>query len=332
MRLPLLTRHADTLRYVRASGTLRLLDRHAFPGETRFVECVDVAAVVRAIVALDLQGGSPAAYAAGYGLALAARAWHDRPSDVRRGAIIQAGAALTAAQPLDAVLERIIGHCLARADAAILAGGDAEEAILSFIEGEIRRADKVAERCGRLAAELLDDSDRVLSHAFPGAALNWMLFSASAEQGKQLQLSTTETNPDRQGGRLAAHQAREIGITVAPLGAATVEDSLAQGLIGVYVAAATRIALDGSATGATGTSHYAALAKRHGVPVYILGYDVVDPAAATGADLSSAAPEPDVTRPELISAIITPRGVYRPEMIGRHLDGGEAPLDVIPLS
>jgi methylthioribose-1-phosphate isomerase len=40
----------------------------------------------------------------------------------------------------------------------------------------------------------------------------------------------------------------------------------------------------------------------------------------------------DVLPPELISAIITSRGIYRPEMIARYLGDGEAPLDVIPLS
>jgi methylthioribose-1-phosphate isomerase len=36
--------------------------------------------------------------------------------------------------------------------------------------------------------------------------------------------------------------------------------------------------------------------------------------------------------PSLISAIITNRGIYRPEMIARYLGDGDAPLDVIPLS
>jgi methylthioribose-1-phosphate isomerase len=40
----------------------------------------------------------------------------------------------------------------------------------------------------------------------------------------------------------------------------------------------------------------------------------------------------DVTPPDLVSAIITDRGMYRPAMIGRyHDDASEAPLDVIPL-
>jgi methylthioribose-1-phosphate isomerase len=38
-----------------------------------------------------------------------------------------------------------------------------------------------------------------------------------------------------------------------------------------------------------------------------------------------------VVPPEQISAIITSRGIYRPEMVARYLGDGDAPVDVIPL-
>jgi methylthioribose-1-phosphate isomerase len=90
MALPLLTRRGDTLRYDRERGIVLVLDRRAYPHETVFVECADVEAVARAVETMVVQGGPPLAYVAGYGLALAARAWKNRPSEARRGAIIQA--------------------------------------------------------------------------------------------------------------------------------------------------------------------------------------------------------------------------------------------------
>ena len=59
---------------------------------------------------------------------------------------------------------------------------------------------------------------------------------------------------------------------------------------------------------------------------YVLGGDGPDPA------LDTVVAAHDVMPPELISAIITSRGIYRPEMIARYLGDGDAPLDVIPLS
>ena len=43
------------------------------------------------------------------------------------------------------------------------------------------------------------------------------------------------------------------------------------------------------------------------------------------------APDLDVTPPDLISAIVTSRGIYRPERVADHLRDGDAPIDVIPL-
>src|SRR5207253_8665353 len=111
-------------------------------------------------------------------------------------------------------LHAIITQGLACADTAILAGQDAEEALINFVAGEVSRGDKVAERCGRIAAGLLSDGDRMLTHCFAGAALNWMLYVAHIEQKKQLQLYPTETRPYLQGARLTAHQALEIGVPV----------------------------------------------------------------------------------------------------------------------
>src|SRR5688572_23749075 len=88
MTLPLLARYADTLRYDRERGVVLVLDRRVYPGETSFVACADVESLARAIDTTLLPGGRAAAYAAGYGLALAARAWSGRPTDAQRGAII----------------------------------------------------------------------------------------------------------------------------------------------------------------------------------------------------------------------------------------------------
>lgn len=354
MTLPLLTRLGDTLRYDRERGVVLALDQRVYPGETAFVECTDAEAVARAIAEMVVEGERATAYAAGYGLALTARAWKARPSDARRSAIIQAGQQLVHIRPT-AALRRVVEEGLARADAAILDGADAEQALADFVDGAVRRADKVAERCGRNAAGLLDDGDRILTHGFAGGALNWMLYVAQVEQGKQLQLYATESRPRLQGARLTAHQALAIGMPVTLLPDTAPGGCLARGMFSVYIAGSARIALDGSVASEAGTYQYAALARRHQVPFYVLGYDGPDPAMPSGAGIMIAerdpaevlqsagariapegalayAPDLDVTPPELISAIVTSRGIYRPERIADHLRDGDAPIDVIPLS
>src|SRR5262245_60652294 len=218
MTLPLLTRYADTLRYDVERGVLLALDRRLYPDRVVFAECGDVAAVARAIEELAIQGSRSPAYAGGYGLALAARAWQGRPSEAQRGAIIQASQLLREVAPRAALLDQILEQGLARADAAILAGDAAEDAVVSFIQAEVSRADRVAERCGRIAAGLVDDGDRLLTYSFAGPALSWMLYAAYAEQNKQIQLSITALPPAHSSAQLAGHQAAEIGVPVTRLG------------------------------------------------------------------------------------------------------------------
>jgi methylthioribose-1-phosphate isomerase len=333
MTLPLLTYYATILRYDAARGVLTALDRRVYPDRTVFVECGDVAAVARAIETLAIQGGPSTAYAGGYGLALAARAWRGRPSEAQRGAIIQASQLLREAAPRSSLLARIVEQGLARADAAILAGNGAEGAVVSFIHAEVSRADRVAERCGRIAAGLVDDGDRLLAYGFAGSALNWMLYAAYAEQNKQIRASTVALPPAHSSARLAAQQAAEIGVPVIPLANLRPEQVFAgDNAVTLYIAGAERVALDGSVAGAAGAGQYAEQARGYGLPVYILGYDGPERNTATAADLLGAAGEDiDMIAPALISAIVTSRGIYRPEMIARHLGDGDAPLDVIPL-
>jgi methylthioribose-1-phosphate isomerase len=355
MTLPLLTRRGDTLRYDRERGIVLVLDRRRYPHETIFVECADVEAVGRAITTMVVQGGPPLAYVAGYGLALAARAWKARPSDAQRAAIIQAAEVLRRTRPTADDLRQIIEHALVRADSAILDGDDAETALADFVDAQVKRGDKVAERCGRNAAGLLTEGDQILTHCFAGAALNWMLYVAHVEQAKPLRLYATETRPYLQGARLTAHQALAIGVPVTLLTDNMPGFCFARGMFNLYITAADRIALDGSIANKIGTYQYAVLAQRHHVPFYVLGYDGPDSATPTGADIPIEERDPsevlefagqrsappgaegyypafDVTPPDLVSAIVTNRGIYRPERIADYLGDGEAPLDIIPLA
>jgi methylthioribose-1-phosphate isomerase len=320
MPLPLLARYADIVRYDPERGRVLALDWRVYPAQTTLMEYAGAEAIASAIEASAARHAA-AAYLAGYGLVLAAREWAGRPSDARRGAVIQAGEWLRGVLPGDPRAARLLDEGLARADAATLAGQDAQQALLHFVQSEITRADRVAERCGRIATGLLDERDHVLTHGFAGPALLWMLHVALTEQSKPIALSVfgAQTPDD---ARLTVELAREIGLPATLLD----EPESGQAAATVFVAGAERIALDGGVAGAPGVAHYAELARQQGLARYGLGGDGPDPAVAAFTAAS------DVLPPELTSAIITSRGIYRPEMIARYLGDGEAPLDVIPLS
>jgi methylthioribose-1-phosphate isomerase len=312
------------VRYDAERGRVLALDWRAYPAETALVAYSDVEAIVHAIEAGAVRHAA-AAYLAGYGLALAAREWGARPSDARRGALIQAGAWLRSAAPGNARMSLLLDQALARADAATLSGEDAEAALLRLVQAEISRADRVAERCGRIAAGLLDEGDHVFTHGFAGPALLWMLHVALAEQAKPITLAVLPA-PAPDDARLCAELARVIGLPVMLLDETAVEHAFEPDTPAILIAGAERIALDGGSAGEPDAARYAALARQYGLPCYVLGGDGPDP------DVAAFAAANNVMPPELISAIITSRGIYRPEMIARYLGDGDAPLDVIPLS
>ena len=322
---PQLARYADTVRYDAERGLALALDWRAYPAETALVAYSDAEAIAHAI-GLGAVRHAAAAYLAGYALALTAREWAARPSDARRGALIQASELLRRTGPDDTRLSRLLDQALARADAATLAGEDAEAALLGLVQGEISRADRMAERCGRIAAGLLDAGDHVLTHGCAGPALLWMLHVALAEQAKPITLAVLAATVPDDDARLSTDLAHAIGLPVTLLDSSTIGRAFPPAASTVFFAGAERIALDGGAAGGPDAARYAELARRHGLPCYVLGGDGPDPTVDTFAAAS------DVMPPELISAIITSRGIYRPEMIARYLGDGDAPLDVIPLS
>jgi len=335
MSLPLLTRRGATLAYDRERSVVRVLDRRRYPHETQFIECTTLDEVAAAITDMVVQGGPPLAYVAGYGLALAAHNHRDWPTDQQRAALVQAAETLGHTRPTADDLHHILPAALKQGDAALMHGEAAAPVIADFVDAQVARGDAVAEMCGRFAAALLDDGMTILTHCFAGAALNWMLYAAHVEQGKRLHLYANETRPYMQGARLTAHQAHEVGVEVTLLTDNMAGFCFGRGLFSAYVTAADRIALDGSVANKIGTYQYAVLAQRHRVPFYVLGYDGPDPSTPDGASIPIEERDPsevllcagvrtappgvgayypafDITPPELVTAIITEKGIFQP--------------------
>jgi methylthioribose-1-phosphate isomerase len=346
MPLPRTTRRGDTLWYDHEHGTVEVLDRRRYPRETIFVSCRTVAEVAYAIKEMIVQGGPPLAYVGGYGLALATRTYRGRPSGLP-AALDAAAGELVRTRPTADDLRAVIAGARTAAERALEVGDDVEQAIARYVANEVERGDRVSEACGRAAADLLAGGDTILTHCFAGAALNWMLHTAFVEQHKQIRLVCNETRPYLQGARLAAAAGVEIGVPTTVITDNMAGYCFSRGMFTKYVTAADRIALDGSAANKVGTYQYAVLARRHDVPFYVLGYDGPDPHTPTGAAIPIEERDPDevlqfngvrvaaegatgyypafdVTPPDLITAIITDRGIWRPDEVARyHEDAAE---------
>ena len=219
---------------------------------------------------------------------------------------------------------------------------------------QIHRDDIAANKqLGRFGAELLHNARRIMTHCNAGAlatagygtALG--VIRALKESGKKVEVWVNETRPLLQGARLTAWELKKEKIP-----ATLVTDNMAgylmqKGAVDAVVVGCDRVAANGDVANKIGTYSVAVLAKRHGVPFYVAGpTSSIDINCRSGQDIpieerdseevshifgrplapkgiKTFNPAFDVTAKELISAIITEKGVIRPPYgrnIRRHVN------------
>ncbi|HEU4343723.1 MAG TPA: S-methyl-5-thioribose-1-phosphate isomerase [Candidatus Binatia bacterium] len=195
---------------------------------------------------------------------------------------------------------------------------------------------------GRLGANLLRNARRIMTHCNAGAlatagygtALG--VIRAMKESGQPVQVWVNETRPFLQGARLTAWELKKEKIP-----ATLVTDSMAgylmqHGKVDAVVVGCDRVAANGDVANKIGTYAIAVLAKRHGIPFFVAGpTSSIDLNCPSGQEIPIEQRDPkevshifgralapkgikifnpafDVTSQDLISAIITEKGVIHP--------------------
>jgi methylthioribose-1-phosphate isomerase len=198
-------------------------------------------------------------------------------------------------------------------------------------------------RIGYYGAKLLRDNSVVLTICNAGilATIDYgtalgVIYQAK-EQGKKIKVFSCETRPLLQGARLSAWELHKQGIDVTMIADNTAASLMRQGKIDMVITGADRIASNGDSANKIGTLNLAILCKYHKIPFYIAapkstfdlkiksGRDIViemrhshevstimhkRPAAPSGVKILN--PAFDVTGHELISGMITDKGLIRP--------------------
>ena len=311
-------------------GRVRLVDQRALPGELRFVECASVDELCDAIASLAVRGAPALGAAGAYGVALAARTIDD--ADGFRAAARRLADVRPTAVNLSWGVERAL--------AAWQDGG--AEAALAEAE-RIAAADVAANRAlGQSGAELVPDAARVLTHCNTGSlatvgygtALG--IVRAAHDAGKRPRVWAGETRPLLQGARLTTWELDRLGIPVTVIADVMAGSLMASGEVDVVVVGADRIAANGDVANKIGTYPLAVLAREHHLPFVVAAptstVDLATPSGAAipveersgdevvriggrriapaGVDAANRAF--DVTPADLVSAIVTERGILRP--------------------
>ena len=208
---------------------------------------------------------------------------------------------------------------------------------------KIYREDIAANKqIGKNGASLLRNAKQIMTHCNAGAlatagygtALG--VIRALKESGKEFEVFVNETRPFLQGARLTAWELKKEKIP-----ATLITDSMAgylmqQGRVDAVVVGCDRVAANGDVANKIGTYTIAVLARRHGIPFFVAGpTSSIDVNCASGKDIpieqrdakevshifgKALAPKGmrvlnpafDVTSQDLITAIITEKGVIHP--------------------
>ncbi|MDE2900796.1 MAG: S-methyl-5-thioribose-1-phosphate isomerase [Chloroflexota bacterium] len=315
-------------------GRLRLLDQRLLPARVEHVELDRWQDVVAAIQSMQVRGAPAIGVAGAYGLALAASSLaHLDAEPFQRD--------LAAARPTAINLPWAVARTLRAAEAA---STPAEAAELALAEAEVIEAEDLRANMaiGAHGAALLPPNARVLTHCNTGAlatagygtALG--VVRAAWERGALAGVVATETRPLLQGSRLTAWELAQEGIPVTLIVDGAAASVLRDGGIDAVIVGADRIAANGDVANKIGTYALALLARAHGVPFYVAAPSTtVDLDTPTGDAITveqrdpdevaaplgvQAAPEGiavsnpafDVTPAELVTAIVTERGVHTP--------------------
>jgi methylthioribose-1-phosphate isomerase len=325
-------------------GALYLLNQLRLPGDEVWIECRGDADVAEAIRTMIVRGAPAIGCTAAYGVALsAARLASSSPAPGEFLAGLEVAIDRLAATRPTAVN---LFWALARMKQVARAAASDPPTAARALEAEAIaiQAEDIAmcRRIGEYGAALLPDRATVLTHCNAGAlatggygtALG--VVRAARTAGKSLRVLADETRPFLQGSRLTAWELLRDGFDVTIIPDVAAAFLMSRGEVTCAVVGADRIAQNGDVANKIGTYAVALAAARHHIPFYVAApSSTLDLALATGAEIpieerdaaelfslggatlappgaTGRYPAFDITPAELVTAIITERGVARP--------------------
>ena len=321
---------------------VKILDQTLLPETEKFMEIRQAEQMWDAIKRLCVRGAPAIGVAAGYGVAVEMQRYTDRtPEEYHeklKNVVEYLATSIPTAVNLFWALDRM-------AETGMANQKEPNAVCQKALENEAKAIEKYEEAAcvsiGENALTLLKDGMTLLTHCNAGGlatvhygtALSPMLLGR--EKGIHFKVYADETRPLLQGARLTAWELYHAGIDVTVITDNMAGMLMKQGKIDAVIVGCDRIAANGDAANKIGTYSVAVLAKHHNIPFYVAGpVSTIDLTTQTGDEIpieerkadevtcgfgKRTAPEGvkvynpafDVTPHELITAIITEKGVVK---------------------
>ena len=333
-----------TVRLDDEAAEVVILDQTRLPDETVYVRLRTAEDIYEAIYRLRVRGAPAIGVTAAYGMYVCCRragaaAFDDFLRMFRRTAEYLVSSRPTAVN-LKAAVERMERCVLRCRDLS-------PEERLDRMRREadaIREEDAAAcRRIGEYGLSLLRPGMGLLTHCNAGHLAASEYGTALApiytglRRGYGFKVYADETRPLLQGARLTACELQRAGVDVTLICDNMASLVMCEGRVQAVLVGCDRVAANGDAANKVGTSGLAVLARHYGIPFYVLGpVSTIDMECPSGERIviEQRAPEEvtemwyarrmaprdvkvynpafDVTPHELITAIVTEKGIARP--------------------
>lgn len=325
---------------------VRLIDQTLLPAELRYIDIRSFDDMCEAIAMLRVRGAPAIGVAGAFGIYLGLAERAPRSADEVFGVLDELCPKMAGVRPTAVNLSWAVDRVRRAAEYA--AGRDEEldpSALLLAVVGEasaIAAEDAAACRSiGEYGAQLIPDGGRVLTHCNAGAlaTAGWGTALAALyvaqEQGKRFRVWADETRPLLQGSRLTAFELAEAEIDVTVICDNMAASLMRAGQVDLVIVGADRVAANGDVCNKIGTYGLACLARMHDIPFFVAcPTSTLDLSLAAGDEIPieqrdrrevthgfgrQTAPDGvevynpafDVTPNELVTAIVTERGIVR---------------------
>ena len=319
-------------------GNLVILDQRLLPSEEKYIICTTVEEVRDAIRELAVRGAPLIAIAAAYGVCVGLRQYKD-PSKLDY-IISTLKSARPTAYNIFLILDRINEKLRNIKDFDVL---------VSLAEDEARRVhDEDKELCDSIAEngqKVIPDGAKIITYCNTGMLATGGIGTALGViykafwKGKLERVYACETRPLLQGARLTAYELSKNGVPVKLISDNMISYLFSKERIDLAIVGADRIVRNGDVANKIGTYNLAVVCKHFGIPFYVAApYTTIDLSLEKGEDIPIEErsdkeikfiygkqisplnvdvwnPAFDVTPSELITGIITDKGIFRPDEI-----------------
>ena len=336
-----------SIEWLEKQKAIRLIDQKILPAKVEYNNYSTVIAVAEAITDMTVRGAPVIGVAAAYGLVLAV--FESKSDDLNQLAesFVKADKIIRAARPtavnlfwaLDQMAERVAKQAYTTAD-------EYRKVVLACAKDIEAEDIAINKSLSTFALELLPEKKVTFMHHCNTGALATVDYGTALgvirmahESGRQVHVFVDETRPRLQGARLTSWELQQQGISHQLIVDGASSHVMQKFDVDMCVVGCDRVAANGDFANKVGTCNLATVAKANGVDFYVAApLSTIDLETSCGGDIeieerdstevtvidgARVAPEGievynpafDVTQAELITAIITEKGIVYPPFL-----------------